>query len=387
VLVFASLAVVAGIVPTARADTRPTLAPDESRSIASQAAGWLAATALSPDGAVHDPSGAPDAVSTAWSVLAMRAAGLDPEAENPDRWLEQHVDALARDRGQDSPAGLAMLILVARAENRPADTFGGQDLVARLLATRAADGLYGAAAADQRDSDPLGGIPSRQGLVLSALGSVGRTDADAAEWLEQRQCPTGGWQFDRISPNAPCAPDPVTTGYAVQGLAAVGREVPTSAIDTLARLQQPDGGFPLFPAVTDALATALGLQALIAAGEDPNTDRWRKGSGAAAATPFDALLRFDTDASAGFSTRPDTPPDTRLTSRVVIAAAGQPLPLAPADPTAGADESTGSQDPGTTTAAEESSDSFSAVPLVVVAVGALAGVGALYAYRRRRHAL
>lgn len=385
---------------TATADTRPTLAPDESLSVASQAAGWLAGSQIQPDGAIHDHSGRPDAVATGWSVLAMRAAGLDQESERPAGWLEGNVDALARDGDQDSPAGLALLVLVARAENRPAEAFGGQDLVARLLATRDPDGLFGPPH-DLPGTDPIGGAPARQGLVLSALGAAGRTDAGAADWLEMRQCPDGGWQFRRIDPSTPCQASPDVTGYAVQGLAAVGRQIPPDAIDALARMQRPDGGFGLFGTRSDAFGTALGLQALIAAGQDPNTQRWRKGTGAAAATPFQALLRYATDPSGGFSLQPNQPPDASWTARVVIAAAGQPLPLAASDPELGDQDGAAASDPNAsnTTGASGSgsstdsggittgSDSFSPIPLLAGGAVALGIVGAIYAYRRRRQAL
>ena len=384
-VVLAGLLCVAG---PAAADTRPTLAPDESLSVASQAAGWLAGSIVGSDGAVHDPSGKSDPVTTAWAALAMRATGLEPESTRPAGWLEQHPDALARDSGRDSPAGLAMLILIARAENRPAEAFGGQDLVARLLATRGPDGLFGPMTI-LPNSDPVGGVASRQGLVLSALGSAGRTDAGAADWLEQRQCPDGGWQFRRVDPTSSCSATPDVTGYAMMGLAAVGREVPRRAIRALERMQQPDGGFGLNGTVSDSLGTALALQGLIAAGQDPNTQQWRKGTGADSATPFDVLLRFATDTSGGFSLQPNGPPDPSLTSRVIPAAAGQPLPLAAPDPL-GADSS--GQDPNSsgttaTSATSTSSDSFSAISLLGAGAVALAVIGVVYGVRRRRQAI
>ncbi len=365
----------------ASADERSSLAPDELRSIAGQAAAWLATTAVEPDGAIRTPTGELDGATTAYAVLAMKASGLDQEAENPTRWLEQNIDVVAKSDGQDTAAGLAVLILVARAQNLPAEAFGNEDLVGRLLATRGPDGLFGG---DQEvPVDPLGGIPSRQGLVLSALGSVGRTDAQAAEWLEERECPDGGWGFRRTDPSAPCSATAQVTGYALQGLAAVGRRVPDDAIPALHRLQDPDGGFWSYPGNTDSAATAIALQGLIASGEDPNSDRWRQGTGPDAATPFTALTRFTTPPG-GFSLFPGAEPEVALTARVAIAAAGQPLPL---NPTVSTD--TGDSQAGTdsTTAAPNSGDSFSVLPLLGLMLVAAAVVGAIYAYRRKQQAL
>jgi prenyltransferase/squalene oxidase-like repeat protein len=231
--------------------------------------------------------------------------------------------------------------------------------------------------------DPVGGVPSRQGLVLSALGSVGRTDAQAAEWLEKRECPDGGWEFRRTDPSAPCSATAQVTGYALQGLAAVGRRVPDDAIPALRRLQDPDGGFWSFPRNTDSAATAFALQGLIAAGEDPNSDRWRRGTGANATTPFGALARCTTPPG-GFSLFPGGAPEVALTARVAVAAAGQPLPLNPTVSTDSGDSEAG-QD--STTASPPSGDSFSVLPLIGLMVLAAAVVGAVYAYRRKQQAL
>ncbi len=378
-----------GPTPGAVADSRPTLAPDELLSVASQAAGWLAGTQFGPDGALKDPTGKPDPVATAWSVLAIRAAGLTSEADAPTRWLQQNIGLLARDGQGESPTGLALAVLVAHTQQLPLETFGGQDLVGRLLALRGKDGLYGPAGTGLGSYDPLGDVAIRQALVLSALGAAGRTDADAATWLERRECPDGGWALQQIDAPKACVASPYTTGYAMEGLAAVGREVPRRAVRALSQLQRPDGGFgQIFPE-SDALATAVALQGLIAAGVDPNTDRWRKGSGADASTPFLALLRFSGN-SGGFSTVQSSMPDPGVTARVAIAAAGQPLPLLPSGPQpepggngsggSGGDTSSATGSNGTTTG----SQGFSGGVLVGGGVGALVVIGGFYVLRRRR---
>ena len=310
----------------AAADERSTLAPDDLRSVASQAAGWLAATAVAPDGAIRTPTGELDGISTAWAVLAMKASGLDAEAENPTRWLEQNIDAVATVDGKDSAAGLALLILVARAQNLPAEAFGNEDLVSRLLATRGADGLFGGE--DEVPGDPAGGVPSRQGLVLSALGSVGRTDAQAADWLEERECSDGGWEFRRTDPSSSCSATAQVTGFALQGLAAVGRRVPEDAIPALRRLQDPDGGFWSFPHNTDALATALRAPGADRGRRGPQPESLAQGHRRECRDPLRRPRPLQ-HRSGGFTLFPGSAPDVALTARVAIAAAGQPLPLSP----------------------------------------------------------
>jgi hypothetical protein len=322
-------------------------------------------------------------------VLAIRAIGLTSEADAPTRWLEQNIELLVRDGQGESPTGLALAILVAHTQQLPIETFGGQDLAARLLALRGKDGLYGPTATGLGSYDPLGDVAIRQALVLSALGAAGRTDADAANWLERRECPDGGWALQQIDVPKTCVASPYTTGYALEGLAAVGRDVPRRAVRALSRLQRPDGGFgQIFPE-SDALATAAALQGLIAAGVDPNTDRWRKGTGADASTPFTALLRFSANDSGGFSTVQSGTPDPGVTARVTIAAAGQPLPLLPTGPQTdpagdgsggSGDTSTASGSDGTTTG----SGGFSSGVLLGGGIGALVVIGGFYALRRRR---
>jgi hypothetical protein len=381
-----------GPAPGAVADTRPTLAPDELLSVASQAAGWLAGTQLTRDGSVADGLGRPDPLSTAWTVLAMRAAGLVSEADAPTRWLEQNVKTLARDSQGDSVTGLALAILVAHTQGLPIETFGGQDLLARLTALRNPDGHYGPATSAYGAYDPFGDIGIRQSLVLSALGAAGRTDAGAADWLERRECPDGGWALQQGDGTGPCTASPHTTGFALQGLSAIGREVPRRALRALSRLQRPDGGFGQLYPDSDALATAAALQGLIAAGVDPNTDRWRKGTGGDAATPFTAILRFSMNQSGGFSLLKSGAPDAGVTAQVTIAAAGQRLPLLAAGPqpdpvgdTAGSASAEPSGD-GTSvgSASTTGSDGFSSGLLLSAGAVALAAIGGYSLGRRRR---
>jgi len=100
--------------------------------------GYLARVLAANGGLVPPTFGAgADYASTANAVLAMVASG---RAANQ---VEQALDALAADvpafvqddAGADRPGALATLILAAHAGGRDPESFGGTDLVARLLAT------------------------------------------------------------------------------------------------------------------------------------------------------------------------------------------------------------------------------------------------------------
>lgn len=368
--------------------TLGSLAPDESLTVASEAAGWLAHTQLRPDGAAIGADGSNDGPATARIALALHAAGLEQEARGPLAWLEAHPNTTATDSAGDSPPGLALLILVASAEGRSPNSFGGQDLVARLLATRQNDGQFGETSA-RYAADPPGGPVPRQGLVLTALGAAGQRDEEAAQWLLDRECPDGGWWRGRTEPSDACPqPDSVTTGLAMQGLAAVGQPVPTSAVDALAELQLPDGGFPFLPGLSNPFSTAIGLQGLLAAGQDPNSPRWRKGSDPSTGTLFQALQRFATDPSGGYSSAPGLPAQPGATETAVVAATGSALPLpATAEPPADATGDPQSSDPQGSAPVAPQAGGFSLPALLIVGALALGAIAALYVVRRRRQAL
>ena len=130
--------------------------------------------------------------------------------------------------GSDGPGQLALLILDAHALGVSPTSFGGTDLVARLLATQrttgADAGLFGV-------QDPTYDGAYRQGLSLAALAAVGTTSGAAVtaaeSWLTGQQCGDGGWTSYITAAN-PCngkpakyeGPDTNSTALAVEGLEA-----------------------------------------------------------------------------------------------------------------------------------------------------------------------
>jgi hypothetical protein len=153
-------------------------------------------------------------------------------------------------------------------------------------------GLFGS-------QDPTYDGAYRQSLALLALAAADvQPPADAVRWLQQQQCPDGGWQAFRPDLDAPCtAPDSVayagqdvnSTGLAVQALVAVGDDAGAAAgLAWLAAHQSADGGWAYYPDgapgnASDANSTALALSAFSAAGVP--APRAPGGAG-----PLDALL-------------------------------------------------------------------------------------------------
>ena len=310
-----------------------TITPQQA---AEYGAGYLGRL-MDPTGYVPALSGA-DYNTTAAAVLALVAAGVgETRATEATAYLFDHVEEYVVDGGgDDRPAALATLILVAHARGLDAST-----LVTRLLATKrttgADAGLFGT-----QDATYDGAY--RQALALLALDAVGQTDADAVAWLTTEQCGDGGWMGNNPDPTAACpafdftsfvGEDSNGTALAAQALAALGETPTHDPLEFLADAQNADGGFGFVPGFdSDANSTALAVQALIALGEDLGD--WAAPSG----TPYGFLLSLQlgnppAQTAGAFAFQPGAggtlTANTFATVQVVPALAGKAFPIAPTE--------------------------------------------------------
>ena len=272
---------------TAWAATKPPSLPQAMQAKA--AATWLA-TQVNASGYIPSTTtpGTPDLDATANTVLALASAGAGTGKANAAlTYLEGHVSTYVTVSGSDGPGQLALLILDAHALGVAPTSFGGTDLVARLLATErtagANAGLFGAQA-------PTFDGAYRQGLSLAALAAAGiRSGAavmKAESWLSTQQCSDGGWT-SYVSSTNPCSgkpanfegPDTNSTALAVEGLKAqhaLGATAAAEALHFLTGAQDADGGWAYepntakAPGSTDPDSTALVFQALLALGTPPS---------------------------------------------------------------------------------------------------------------------
>ena len=231
-LVCMALAVVA--LPTsAGAASSPSLPQPSS---AQAGATWLA-DQFTPQGYIPSQSdpGTADLSATANSILALASANVRPEhgCESALSYMESNVNAYVTQDGADGPGQLALLILDAHALGVDPTSFGGTNLVTRLLATEETsgsnDGLFGT---KSQVNDFQAGVYD-QGLALAALAATGDTKGSAIRsaesWLLHQQCADGGWTSYE-SKNNPCngspadfeGPDTNSTALAIEGLAAQG---------------------------------------------------------------------------------------------------------------------------------------------------------------------
>jgi hypothetical protein len=291
---------------------------------------WLVGQAQ-PDGSF----GSIGATSDIALALAAAEVGRDAFDAALDH-LRGQAAALVSDA---NPGQLGKLIMLAVAGGDDPRAFGGEDLVAAILATeRVASpdaGLFG-------PDDPTYDGVFRQSLGLLGLAAAGQVPPpEAVTWLTSQQCSSGGWQAYRADVSAPCpAPDPVnfigedtnSTALATQALVALG-EPPAQGdpLDWFATVQNDDGGFGfLGDTPTDANSTGLAAQAIVAGGEDPGAGRWAASGPSVDSALLD--LQLGCEAPAGdrgaFVFQTGGPADAFATSQAVPGAAGRPFPLA-----------------------------------------------------------
>ncbi|HEX9766422.1 MAG TPA: cell wall-binding repeat-containing protein [Nitriliruptorales bacterium] len=303
---------------------------DPARSGASAAA-WIAAQQADDGSVDHGFSG--PVGNTIQAALALAVAGEQPAAfEAAAAYVAaNHPDYVfdAQDTPQPGALGYTALLAVAAGDDPTSYGEAGTDLVGQIQSTEQAEG-------DDAGQYGEGTVFDRvfsHGLAMLGLAAAGATPSQAAiDWLEEQQCPDGGWPSYRspgqraagtcervegegdpstFPPPMSTTPDTNSTAVAVQALVAAeaglgGNLVlpePTydaeQALAYIAGAQNDDGGWAFSPGFdTDANSTGLIVQAINALGDDATAQRWidenRDG-------PFTALrsLQFGCEAPAG----------------------------------------------------------------------------------------
>jgi len=263
----------AGLVCALAAPVAAAPPSSDPRTDAQDAAAWLASQ-VTAAGFLPNPfsPGAASPSLTAQAIPAFVAAGVGRTTIDAMlAYLGAHVEDAVVSGGVDSPGSLANLILAATASGADPTSFGTThaNLVARLLATQQASGLFG-----PPDNANFDGA-FRQGLALLALHAAGVSNANGVTWLQQQQCPDGSWTPFRTDTSGPCppvdlstftGPDTNSTALAVLGLHAQGANAAAAqGINALNSVRNGDGGwgfFALSSQATDANSTGLVLTAL-----------------------------------------------------------------------------------------------------------------------------
>jgi hypothetical protein len=302
-LLVSSVAVL-GPTPGAGAAT-PTL---PQVPVATTAAQWLAHQ-LTPGGFIAGSTpGTADYSGTVNSLLALAASNTDVAAAQTGlAYMAEsaNTEAYVSAQGNDGPGQLSLLILAAHALGADPSNFGGTNLVSRLLATEQTSGANAGRFGTDAQVPDFNSGPYDQGLALAALAAAGVTaDQPAVSWLDQAQCPNGGWTApDPV--DTPCSGDPAqgsgpdtnTTALVLEGLVAqhaLGQLARSSALTFIDAAQNADGGWAYEPnaadnpQTSDPNSTALVIQALLALGLSPDGAPFVVGGH----TPTSLLLSF-----------------------------------------------------------------------------------------------
>jgi hypothetical protein len=312
ILVVALLLILASATPVlAQVDTAAALAYLESQQNADGGFG----SGFSPDSTIS---------STADTVLAIVAIEADPASFDQDG--NTPITYLAANASSAASSGdLSKLILAVIAVGENPREFGGVDSVAKLVSLIGADGRIG------NETDTF----VSHTLAVLALASAQRPIPDSAvAYIKAAQQEAGGWAWDG---SAATAADTNTTAFAVQALIAAGEasnsDAVTLALAYYTEVQNEDGGWPYqnpsdYGTATDANSTAVTIQAIIAAGQDPAGAGWTTGEGN---TPDAALADLQNESGA-FAWQAAMPDDNLLaTVQALPAVAGKAFPLATMD--------------------------------------------------------
>jgi energy-coupling factor transport system substrate-specific component len=205
------------------------------------------------DGGFGGATGQPSSqLYSAWAAMGLAAAG-------------RHDASVARYLASGAPrirdvGDIERTILGLVSQHASPRRAHGTDLVARLLRARRRDGSWE-------------GLVNRTAFAILALRAARTGDAQvrtATRWLGREANRDGGFAFSGRG----AASGIDDTAGVVQALAAAGHKrgrTVQRAIAWLVRRQNPDGGFPLQPrGPSNAQSTAWTIQALVAAGRDPD---------------------------------------------------------------------------------------------------------------------
>lgn len=206
------------------------------------------------------------------TVFAFAAAGYNPASitkagKSPVDYLTSTAAASTRDaEGRVFPAQTGKLLVGVVAVGGDPTSFGGQNLVADLEATLQPTGAYSTTASQGF----LTGAASAntQAFAILGLAAAGRTiPTSATDFLVAQQGENGAWGSVDV------------TGIALQALIAAGRPATdpaiTRAVAYLRNTQAATGGWEAFGDISTN-STAYALQGLLAAGVDVNGAEWRK---------------------------------------------------------------------------------------------------------------
>ena len=262
------------------------------------------------DGSIGDFS------TSAWTVMAITAAGEDPHNWKVDS-NPSIVDYLAANAGSaSSTTDYARMILAIAAANEDPTNFGGVDLLSQLQATYDGSQIGDSSLLN----DDFWGVMA---LVAAGEDPASTIIQDSVSFILSNQNGDGGWSWGVGQTS-----DADDTAAAIMALIAAGQSASSTPVtDALAYIkstQMDNGGFESWGS-TNSATDSWGIDGIVAAGDDPTSTGWRSVLGN---DPVDDLLTFQ-NPDGSFNWTQATPSNKELmTSYVITALLGSPYPVA-----------------------------------------------------------
>lgn len=267
--------------------------------------------------------GESDPLFTAWVIIGLAAAGINPKDQHVLGGTDAYTYVTAHPGALTETTDFERAMLVSIAAGTSPRDFGGRDLVAALLARRLPDGSFTHTA-----GGTTGGINDTAFamLPLSATGEPPVPDvlAHGAAWLVGVQSEDGGWAYAPGREESSDITAAVIQALRVAPPTARRAEAQRRGWAYIKTTQHDDGGFGQSPKdpESNSASTAWVLQAMWAAGIDPAT--WRTSAGS---TPLDFLASLQQpDGSIAYK-KSLSMNDLWMTAYSAPALAGYPLPV------------------------------------------------------------
>lgn len=281
-----SLGILLASLVTATASARPLASRDGTQLDAMVR--YLQQAQYRDGGFPASPGAEPNADFTAWTALALAAAGINPREQLAPGGRSAYSYLLAHAGALTSTTDFERELLVVDAAGASPRDFAGRNLVADILARQLRRGPEAGAFSHEAGrrqghvNDTIFAI-----IALSPIHEVkaARAVAHACKWLlkvqNRGQARDGGGSWPAVYPDTLAAePEHNTemTGAAIQALNAAGIHHSAAQARGLAFLhdsERPDGGFPETEGEAEAnvASTAWVVQGIWAAGQRP--ERWR----------------------------------------------------------------------------------------------------------------
>ncbi len=265
-----------------------------------------------------------DFTESAWAVMAIAAAGEDPNSWQVDS-NPTVVDYLADNAGSATTGNdyARTILAIAAADLDPTD-FGGRDFLYLLEDTH--DGAqFGNASYLNDDFWGVMGLvaagrdPAKSSIIQDSVAFI----------LANQSSVDGGWSWGVGGES-----DVDNTAAAVMALIAAGESASSTpiadALDYIKSAQVESGGFESWGS-TNSATDSWGIASIAAAGQDPTDAGWQSGTGN---DPVDDLLAFR-DSTDGFFLWTQATPSSlvQMTSYAIVALLGEPYPVAVLPPT------------------------------------------------------